>query len=41
MEAGEKVKGETTKSGFRGNMFDSLMQGWKSSSKIGFAGRGG
>ena len=41
MEAGEKVKGEATKSGFRGNVFDSLMEGGKSSSKIGFVRRGG
>ena len=41
MEAGEKVKGKTTESGFCGNVFDSLMEGWKSSSKIGFVRGGG
>lgn len=36
MEAGEKVEGETTKSGFRGNVFDSVMERRKGDSKMGF-----
>ena len=38
METGEEAEGEAAKSGFGGNMFDGVMEGWECGSKVCFGG---
>ena len=40
VKAGEKVEGETAKSGFGWDMLDDVMKGWESRSEVGFGRRG-